>query len=386
MTERVHDLIIVGAGPAGIEMGLAAAEAKLDFIVLERGSVADNMARWGFVQLFSPWEKNTTSRGRALCGEDVAADALMSGREFRERYWLPLAASPPLAGRIREGCRVLKAGRAGGFKNTLIGDPSRAQLAFHVLAEESGSECVYRARALVDASGVYGNHRSAGISYELMDLLEDRQHWAGKTIALIGAGYSACTALEQLGELRADGIDLAAHWIYLAKTLAPMHALDDDPLPYRRRLADLGNSLATNPPAWLSVHPGRAVESMRRESDAVQLRLQGETSEIRCDQILAHVGYKPDRSISEELQFHECWATSGPMKLAASLLSQTAQAGADCLAIGDTGPETLKNPEPGFFVLGAKSYGRNSDFLIQRAHAQVEAVLGFLLERASASA
>ena len=44
------------------------------------------------------------------------------------------------------------------------------------------------------------------------------------------------------------------------------------------------------------------------------------------------------------------------------------------------GPDQLKSPEPNFFVLGAKSYGRDSSFLLRTGHAQVETVVGLLRE------
>jgi hypothetical protein len=63
------------------------------------------------------------------------------------------------------------------------------------------------------------------------------------------------------------------------------------------------------------------------------------------------------------------------MKLSAALLGA---AGADCLAQESHGAETLTNPEPGFFILGAKSYGRNSQFLMRIGWAQVDDVFGLL--------
>jgi len=53
----------------------------------------------------------------------------------------------------------------------------------------------------------------------------------------------------------------------------------------------------------------------------------------------------------------------------------------NCLAIAPTGLETLLNPEPGFFILGAKSYGRNSQFLLRTGWEQVNAVFDTLLDR-----
>jgi hypothetical protein len=38
----------------------------------------------------------------------------------------------------------------------------------------------------------------------------------------------------------------------------------------------------------------------------------------------------------------------------------------------------MENPEPGFFILGAKSYGRNSQFLMRIGWEQVDDVVGLL--------
>jgi hypothetical protein len=59
------------------------------------------------------------------------------------------------------------------------------------------------------------------------------------------------------------------------------------------------------------------------------------------------------------------------MKLAAALLGQKAQ---DCLKVASAGPESLRNPEPNYFILGAKSYGRNSHFLLRVGFEQVRDV------------
>jgi hypothetical protein len=66
------------------------------------------------------------------------------------------------------------------------------------------------------------------------------------------------------------------------------------------------------------------------------------------------------------------------MKLSAALLAQSGAAGGDCLAIENPGPDTLANPEPGFFILGAKSYGRNSQFLLRIGWQQVDDALGLI--------
>jgi len=43
---------------------------------------------------------------------------------------------------------------------------------------------------------------------------------------------------------------------------------------------------------------------------------------------------------------------------------------------------TLGTPEPGFYILGAKSYGRSSAFLLETGYRQVAGVLAALAEAA----
>ena len=68
------------------------------------------------------------------------------------------------------------------------------------------------------------------------------------------------------------------------------------------------------------------------------------------------------------------------MKLAAALLAQGGGSG-DCLDQKSLGAETLVNPEPGLFILGIKSYGRRSDFLMRVGWQQVDEVFGLLAGR-----
>ena len=63
------------------------------------------------------------------------------------------------------------------------------------------------------------------------------------------------------------------------------------------------------------------------------------------------------------------------MNLAAALAKH---AGADCLQVPAQGAATLRNPEPNFFILGAKSYGRNSNFLLKTGFEQVRDVFALI--------
>jgi hypothetical protein len=67
------------------------------------------------------------------------------------------------------------------------------------------------------------------------------------------------------------------------------------------------------------------------------------------------------------------------MKLAAALLGS---ASGDCLDQTPHGPQSLLNPEPDFYILGAKSYGRNSSFLISIGLQQIRDLFTIIGDRA----
>jgi len=135
------------------------------------------------------------------------------------------------------------------------------------------------------------------------------------------------------------------------------------------------NTLATRTDGNVEFHNQAVVEMIETAGPdkgfKVSARCAGKQRTWEVDRMIANVGYSPDTALYRELQVHECYATLGPMNLAAALLKH---AGADCLTIPGQGPETLRNPEPGFFILGAKSYGRNSQFLLRTGFEQVRDV------------
>lgn len=101
--------------------------------------------------------------------------------------------------------------------------------------------------------------------------------------------------------------------------------------------------------------------------------VQGE--DVTVDRTVSFTGSVGDARMYRQLQVHECYATSGPMRLAGALL---ALASADCLTQESQGPDTLRSPEPDFFILGGKSYGRNNTFLIRVGWEQVREVFSVL--------
>ncbi|RMG41424.1 MAG: hypothetical protein D6725_01400 [Planctomycetota bacterium] len=234
-------------------------------------------------------------------------------------------------------------------------------------------------------------------------------------IVIVGAGYSAATSV--LNVAAAAESENAVLWITRRGDRGtPIPVIADDPLPERRRITERANALATGGRPcvrWLpgfevvriaqgrtrrlrltvrrtsfasAGSAGRGELSASDESGRTDLRscggvfaadFQNNDVAIECDRLVANVGYRPDWEPLRELQVHQCYATEGPIKLAAALLGET---GADCLATTSLDdPSLLRNPEPGLFVLGAKSFGRNSNFLLATGHRQIRQVFDNLV-------
>ncbi|HLU48186.1 MAG TPA: FAD/NAD(P)-binding oxidoreductase, partial [Planctomycetota bacterium] len=121
---------IIGAGPIGLDMALHARELGLPITIYERGpEVAHNVARWGFVELFSPWRLNVSPLGLETlerAGAEIPdLDAYPTGRAFRELYVVPIARA--LSDAIRLRTTVLAIGREGLLKGEAIGARERAE-------------------------------------------------------------------------------------------------------------------------------------------------------------------------------------------------------------------------------------------------------------------
>jgi hypothetical protein len=318
-----------------------------------------------------------------------AEDACISGREHVERYLAPLA--DLMRDRIRTEARVLSIGRVGLFKQDSPIGNGRAQHPFLLLLRERHQERYEEADIILDCTGTYSHHRWLGpggipalgetqaephIAYGLVDILGDaKRDYINKSILVIGSGYSAATTVCQLAKLGGEHNTTWATWVSRNSGSAPIKRVADDPLRERDRLACAANMLATRDDDNVEYHASTHVESIETNNNwqtfRVTLRTGKERKSLEVDKIIANVGYTPDRALYRELQIHECYGSFGPMKLAAALEGSKSQ---DCLRQVCHGAESLRNPEPNFYILGAKSYGRNSHFLMRLGFEQVRDV------------
>lgn len=399
MDEQPLRIVVIGAGPIGLEAGLYGRFLGYEVTIVDRGDIAENVRDWGHVEMFSPFGMNSSPLGiAALEGQDPAfqfpaSDSYLTGHQWRESYLLPLANSDLLAESIRPRTTVIAVGRACSSKANDVGHPDRCQHEFRLLCRPShgpataAQEYYLAADVVIDASGTYGNSNGLGpgglpargesavqatIAYTIPNHRFDFQRYAGQAILVVGGGFSAATTLVELAKIAEQSSDTRVTWLVRQTpgTDGPLPVIPDDSLPRRDALARQVNAWATSPPAWLRYIPGSWVEAMSSyDGREISVTWSGaEEGEANFDRIVANVGYRPNRELYRELQFHECYATEGPMRLAAQLLAESSS---DCLKQPEFSADSLCTTEPNFFILGSKSFGRSSRFLIRTGLNQI---------------
>ncbi|MBX9677549.1 MAG: NAD(P)/FAD-dependent oxidoreductase [Gemmataceae bacterium] len=392
MAKSAPRLAILGAGPIGLEAGLYAKTLGWPFTIFERGRIGEHMLRWGHVRLFSPFGMNATLLGKQAIGkqklghEFPADDACVLGREHVAAYLNPLGEL--LKENLVGETQVLKISRQDLLKNDEPGDLKRARNPFRLLVRDKQRERIETADVVLDCTGVYAQHRWAGaggmpapgelsaethIAYQLEDILGERKgHYANRTILVVGAGFSAATTVCNLAEISLEHQTTWVIWVARTSQTTPLRRFANDPLKERDRFASRANSLATRTDDNVEYSPATVVDAIeylgQDKGFKVTLRSPLKTRVVEVDRIIANVGYSPDTNLYRELQVRECPASLASQKMADAVALAKVS---DPLRMSGLGAEALRNPEPNFYILGAKSLGRNSNFLLRLGFEQI---------------
>lgn len=361
---------VIGAGPIGIEAALYAKACGFTAAVYDRGPVGEHVRRWGHVRMFTPFGMNCTPLGlaevrREKAGRSLPAETdLITGREFVDSYLKPLAESDAVIDTLNLEEAVLQVGRATSVKKSEVAE----QMPFRMLVRDaSGKERIETADIVLDCTGTFNTPNRLGdggipavgelaakpqIAWNLEDISgEKRAHYAGKSIILVGDGYSAATAICALADLAEEHNDTWVFWLTHGPRGTPLARIPNDPLKERDRLAVRANSLATRCDGNLEFHPQTVIDEVTCHGPDKGFRVAGRSAgqvvSWEVERVIAHVGYRVDTRICDGLRVAE----------------------------PNRHPET---GEPGYFVLGAKSYGRDSGFLLRDGHDQIRRVFAQL--------
>jgi hypothetical protein len=240
---------------------------------------------------------------------------------------------------------------------------------------------------VVDASGTWHAPNPAGanglpaigetqaarkIAYGMPDVLgRDRARYAGKTVAVLGAGHSAIGTLTDLARLAAEVPETRPVW--LLRGNVPAKAFGGGANDKLAARGELGAAFAA------LVAAGRIkVESEFRVSHitADGARLSVATGAGSCcrqivvDELIVATGFRPDLNFARELRIQLDPAIECPVALA-PLIDPNEHS---CGTVRPHGARELAQAEPGFYFAGMKSYGRAPTFLMLTGYEQVRSI------------
>lgn len=387
MTQQLP-IAVIGGGPVGLATAAHLTERNLPYILFEAGNEAAASVRaWGHVRVFSPWKYVVADAAERLLADTnwhyPDAEALPLGHEIVDDYLQPLA--DVLAPNIVYNARVLSVARQGLDKTI---DAKRDEKPFILTVQTPDGVQLIEARAVIDASGTYGTPNPIGangypavgeaaasdvITYGIPDILGDKAtDYAGKRVAVVGSGHSAFNALLDLLRLQDTHPDTHITWILRRETFGQIFGGgDNDELPARGALGQrLYAAVQDN---RLDVRLGFHVTEIVHTDGGVIIKSPSDAT-ADLDAIIATTGLRPNTAMLRELRLDLDSSLEAPTQLAPMIDPNLHS----CGTVPPHGVDVLSHPEPNFYIVGMKSYGRAPTFLMLTGYEQSRSIVAAL--------
>jgi thioredoxin reductase len=384
---------VIGSGPTGLAAAAHLHSRGLPFTIFEAGAgVARHFEAVRHVRLFSPWRYNIDHAAAALLRDtgwrSPPEEELPTAGQVIDEYLAPLAASPAIALHLRLRSRVIAISRLGHDKVKTAG---REHAPFVVQVEHDGVVQEHLASAVIDASGTWSQSNPIGvhglyaagerentdrIAYGMPDILgRDRDRYQGKRVLVVGAGHSAAGNLIALAALAAQTPGMRITWaVRGADSRRIFGGGEKDGLPARGELGKRLQDLAER--GQLEVHYGFRIQSIARGETGLDIHADDphRAAITGVDEIICATGSRPDLDITRELRVRlDPWLET--TEALAPLIDPNLHS---CGTVRPHGHRELAHPEPGFYIVGAKSYGRAPNFLMATGFEQARSVVAAL--------
>lgn len=257
---EVLDLLVVGAGPAGISASLRAMERKLNYMTIEQDEVGGTVAKYPRQKLVmtSPVELPLYGKFKKM---ELSKEELIS-------LWKSVLERSDFKVRTGEKVEDIQKGADGIF--TIVSNKGQ-----------------YRARAVILGLGRSGNPRKLGVKGEelpkVMYRLIETDHYINKRILIVGGGDSAVEAAMGLANQKGNSVTLS----YRRESFGRIKERNAQRIQeYMRsgKVEVLFNSLPTE-----------------FRQDKVLLQINGGIREIPNDYVWIFAGGEPPRAFLEKI-------------------------------------------------------------------------------------
>jgi thioredoxin reductase len=392
MTAAQNDLpvAIIGGGPVGLAAAAHLLTRGVPARLYEAGDrVGAHVRNWGHVRLFSPWGFNVDTAAKAILREhgwqEPSANSLPTGNDLFSRYLEPLAQTPALRGVIETGARIRTVSRQGIDK---VVSHARAEHPFALAVEGANGPRIELVRAVIDASGTWSNPNplfassadavdahAARIAYGIPDVLgADRSKYSHQRVLVVGGGHSAANVLIDLAKLAENDPRLEVIWAARSKNLTRVFGGGAaDKLQARGKLGQDLKRLVDDGRIKLAL--GFAIETIEGDDAGLVVVDGSKTRRLGpVDRIIVCTGQRPDLAMTRELRVDlNPWLESA--RALGPLIDPNVHS---CGSVPPHGYKELAHPEPDYFAVGIKSYGRAPTFLLATGYEQVRSVAAHL--------
>jgi hypothetical protein len=266
-----------------------------------------------------------------------------------------------------------------------IRSAGRADLPF-VVRLADGTEVT--ASAVIDASGTWRSPNPLGVNGlpahgepDVADLIEhalpdvlgaDRDAHAGRHTVVVGSGHSAANTLLDLARLAETAPGTRITWAVRGGSAQRAFGGEDaDELPARGALGSGLRALVET--GKVTLIEGFGVHTVRRTGDAVEL-VAADGRTVTADRVVSATGFRPDHSIATELRL-DLDPILGSTRTLADLIDPNEHS---CGTVPPHGHNELGHPEPNYYAVGMKSYGRAPTFLMATGYEQVRSIAAAL--------
>ena len=374
-------IAIIGAGPVGLAAAAHLIKRNLKPVIFEKGTApADAVRSWSHVRVFSPWIYNIDVAARSLLEENgwraPNPEGLPTGAELLDEYLEPLARHPKVAANIHYNAKVTAITRKSSdapFRVQWMNGEQQKTTEAAAVIDASGTWFSPN-RMGIDGSTIQGEHEfSKFIHYGIPDVLgKDRNRYEGKKVLVVGAGHSAINAVLDLLKLQKSVPTTKVIWSLRKNRLEKLFGGGlNDKLPARGSLGNAAKDAIDQKLLLLLVPFSPTKIEQSRNGLKISGNYNNDRLAFEVDRIIVATGSRPDLEMFRELRTSLDPILEAPPALA-PLIDPNLHS---CGTVPPHGFQELSHPEPGFFIVGSKSYGRAPTFLMATGYEQVRSVV-----------
>lgn len=201
----------------------------------------------------------------------------------------------------------------------------------------------------------------------------ERQRYAGRRVLVVGAGHSAAGSLLALATLAEQVPGTQLVWAIRGRQSAKLFGGGEADGLAARGL--LGMRLkALQQAERLELREEFRIQALSTTSNGITVRADSGATIDGIGEIIAATGARPNLDMTRELRVrHDPWLES--TDLLAPLIDPNEHS---CGTVRPHGHRELAHPEPGYYAVGAKSYGRAPNFLMATGYEQVRSIVAAL--------